>query len=285
MSTPNPLVPQGSSLELQAKSKSTVQVAAFIVALHVVILGGLLFLGCKKEERPQGPNLTDTLISPPPVTGDPNALPADPFAFPTNAVASIPDSSYGTQPPVVDPPPVTSPPFTTIPPISERLVPPPFTSSALPSSEYVIKNGDVASRLARAHGVTLKQLQEVNPGVDLSKLKVNQKIQLPAASSAPTPAPSTKPAGSSGSATDGFATHTVRGGENLSKIARRYGVTVKAIRDANGLKSNDIKVAQKLKIPSAAGASKSAAAPGSSASIPAIPSSSPLITPGQPINP
>ena len=37
MSTPNPLVPQGSLLEQQAKSKSTFQVAAFIVACHTGI--------------------------------------------------------------------------------------------------------------------------------------------------------------------------------------------------------------------------------------------------------
>ena len=50
MSTPNPLAPQGSLLEKQARSKSTLQVAALIVGLHVFGLGGFLILGCKKEE-------------------------------------------------------------------------------------------------------------------------------------------------------------------------------------------------------------------------------------------
>lgn len=44
-------------------------------------------------------------------------------------------------------------------------------------------------------------------------------------------------------------THKVKSGENLSKIAKRYGVTVKAIRDANGLDNDKIKAGQKLKIP------------------------------------
>jgi membrane-bound lytic murein transglycosylase D len=44
-------------------------------------------------------------------------------------------------------------------------------------------------------------------------------------------------------------THTVRRGENLYKIAMRNGITVKQIKDANGLKSNDLKVGQRLTIP------------------------------------
>lgn len=43
--------------------------------------------------------------------------------------------------------------------------------------------------------------------------------------------------------------HSVRKGENLSKIAARYGVTVNAIRVANNLKSDGLQIGQKLKIP------------------------------------
>ena len=45
------------------------------------------------------------------------------------------------------------------------------------------------------------------------------------------------------------ATHTVKRGENLGKIARKYGVTVDAIRKANNLRGDKINVGQKLKIP------------------------------------
>lgn len=284
MSTPNPLVPQGSLLEQQAKSKSTVQVAAFIVALHVVILGGLLFLGCKKEEKPLEPSLTDTLISPPPVTGDSNALPADPFASPTN-VAFASDTGLGGTPvadPVPSTPVPTSPaPITPIP--SFPADPLPLAPTTLPAgAEYVVQKGDVAYKVAKARGVTLKQLQEANPNVDLAKLKIGQKLQVPA----PTPASAADTGASDAGSTS--ATHTVRGGENLSRIAKRYGVTVKEIRAANGLKSNDIKVGQKLRIPSAAGAARDAGTSGASAPLPTQPAPAtlpPVITPGQPVNP
>jgi len=43
--------------------------------------------------------------------------------------------------------------------------------------------------------------------------------------------------------------HKVRKGENLSKIASRYGVSVNALRQANNLKSDALQIGQKLKIP------------------------------------
>ena len=43
--------------------------------------------------------------------------------------------------------------------------------------------------------------------------------------------------------------HTVRSGENLSKIAKRYGTTVNAIKSANSLSGDEIKAGQKLTIP------------------------------------
>lgn len=45
-------------------------------------------------------------------------------------------------------------------------------------------------------------------------------------------------------------THKVRKGENLGKIARRYGVTVDALRKANKIKGDRIDIGQNLTIPS-----------------------------------
>lgn len=47
--------------------------------------------------------------------------------------------------------------------------------------EYVIKKGDVPSKIAKEHSCTVKDLQEVNPGVNWSHLAVGQKIKLPVA--------------------------------------------------------------------------------------------------------
>jgi LysM repeat protein len=51
--------------------------------------------------------------------------------------------------------------------------------------------------------------------------------------------------------TAGAQTHTVKTGDTLSQLAKTYGVTVADIKKANALKSDKIKVGQKLKIPAA----------------------------------
>lgn len=54
------------------------------------------------------------------------------------------------------------------------------------------------------------------------------------------------------------ATHTVKPGETLWRVAYNHGTDVETVRRLNGLKGNTVKVGQKLKVPSKAGA-KSAA--------------------------
>lgn len=57
--------------------------------------------------------------------------------------------------------------------------------------------------------------------------------------------------GSTSGISSGTATkyHTVKSGESLSTISRKYGVTVNQIKSANGMKSNLIKPKQRVKIP------------------------------------
>lgn len=45
-------------------------------------------------------------------------------------------------------------------------------------------------------------------------------------------------------------THTVAKGETLSSIAKKYGVTIKQIKDANNMKNDVVKIGDKLDIPS-----------------------------------
>ena len=58
----------------------------------------------------------------------------------------------------------------------------------------------------------------------------------------------------------------MKSGDNLTKIAAQHGTSVKALRAANGLKTDSIKVGQKLKIPA-----KAASAPVTAPATPAEP--------------
>lgn len=48
-----------------------------------------------------------------------------------------------------------------------------------PPKTYTLKSGDTLSKIAKAQGITLQQLQAANPGVDSRKLKPGVEIRVP----------------------------------------------------------------------------------------------------------
>ncbi|MFT3870645.1 MAG: LysM peptidoglycan-binding domain-containing protein [Nibricoccus sp.] len=52
------------------------------------------------------------------------------------------------------------------------------TESSAPPSEYILKPGDTASRVAKNAGLSVADLQALNPGVNWAKLHVGQKIRV-----------------------------------------------------------------------------------------------------------
>lgn len=260
MSTPNsPLLP-GSKLEQAAKSKSTFSIAAFIFSAHVAVFLVVLLNGCNKEstttstEPPAATNQTDIAVQPGTGAIDTNA-PIQPHGLDTNTVATPPGGAVtfpGNLAVTTNPPaqPFAPPELGTVAPGSSTT-----HESTGVGSEYKIKSGDIAYNIAKTHGVSLKALKDANPSVDLGKLKVGQTIQIPAAGASASAAsaaatPAAKAISTHEPETAGATTsYTVKGGDTLSKIAKKQGTTAKAIRTANGLTGDKINVGQKLKIP------------------------------------
>jgi LysM repeat protein len=222
MNNSSPLIPQGSMLEQKNKSRARVRLAVFIVlSIHVVGLMTLLVQGCRRTGE------SDQAIS------DTNAA-APPMMETTNP------PSVGTNPPVaVAPAPVVD---ANLPPVAPA------------SQEYAVAKGDSFFSIAKKFGVTMKAIQDANPSVQPTKLRIGQKLQIPAGAGAPsTKAAIGEPAGvASGAA--GEQSYTVKSGDTLTKIAAEFGATVKAIRSDNNLTTDKIKVGQKLKIPAKASA-------------------------------
>jgi peptidoglycan endopeptidase LytE len=96
--------------------------------------------------------------------------------------------------------------------------------------------------------VSVKAITDANPGLEPTKLKIGQKIHIPAATAPAAPTAAGVVPVESPSA-GGEQTYTVKSGDNLTKIATQYGISVKALRAANALKTDSIKVGQKLKVP------------------------------------
>ena len=222
MNSPSPFIPQGSNLEQQNKSRSSLKIKIFCaLGINVAVLLVLLMQGCKREQPQQETELIPvyTDSNPPPVEMvDTNTLPP----VDTNAVVELPPTTT-----------VVEPTITTTPP-------PPVPST----QEYTIQKGDTYSTIAPKFGVTVKALQAANPTVDPAKLQIGKKIVIPAATA--TTAPSAAPVVDTAT---GETVYTVKSGDTLGQIATQFHTSVKAIQSANGLTDTRIKVGQKLKIP------------------------------------
>jgi peptidoglycan endopeptidase LytE len=131
-------------------------------------------------------------------------------------------------------------------------------------SEYKVLRGDTLSKIAKKFHITLQALSAANPGVNSSRLKIDQPIHIPGQTA---PAAATAAPGAATAVTEGAAgqqVYTVKSNDTLTKVAREFGVKVKALRAANHLRTDKIKVGQKLKIP-AKTAAEAAPAPAATA--------------------
>lgn len=239
MNTPSPLIPQGALPT--TRSRSHIRIAVFtILAVHLVLLFALLMAGCKKtsDQTAKTDLPADTGAPIPPF--DPNALP-NTGSNPTPAVAST-----GTVPAVATPTPTPTP--TPLPPPIETTKPPaPVASGLSEGTEHTIIKGDSFYTLSKKYNVSQRAIANANSGVDPARLKIGQKIKIPPASpSSATPAGNGATAASAGNE----KLYTVKSGDTLTRIAKSNGVTAKALRAENNLKTDQIKVGQKLKIPS-----------------------------------
>jgi LysM repeat protein len=222
MKSPSPFVPQGSNLEQhqQNQARSSLRVKIFCaIGVNVLILLVLLMQGCKREQPPIPDPGTDMTG----IYGETNPPSVDPGFTDTNYNAGMTDpgtnSGMGLQP--VEPVPVPLP----------------------VGTEYKIQKGDTFSSIAPKFNTSVKALQAANPNVDATKLQINQVITIPPPSATPPPALPVVNAGT------GETVYTVKSGDNLSRIAAQFGTKVEAIKTANGLTTDRIKVGDKLKIP------------------------------------
>jgi len=228
MNNPSPLIPQGSLLEQKAKSRPHLRVAYIIVAIHLVFLGGLLIQGCKKEDVTAKNNLS---------TNDSTLPPLDQTnLYPTNAgaLSTNPPLQELTQPGLQPATNITAP----IP-----ALPAPEATAAGASREYIVLKGDSFYTIGKKFGVSASAIGKANPGVDSTRLQVGQKLVVPA------PAASVAAATSAGNGTDNV--YVVKTGDTLLKIAKANATTVNEIKALNGLKTDRIKVGDKLKMPAA----------------------------------
>lgn len=129
-----------------------------------------------------------------------------------------------------------------------------------PSFEaYTVEKGDNLWSIAKRYNVSLNELYAANGLNKNSVLRIGQQIQVPVeggtASISTVSADTYQPT----SFNQGSTSYTVKRGDTLSKVANQYDTSVRAIKAANSMTSDLIRVGETLVIPVGANANTSGA--------------------------
>ncbi|MEN3040646.1 MAG: LysM peptidoglycan-binding domain-containing protein [Bacteroidia bacterium] len=110
---------------------------------------------------------------------------------------------------------------------------------------HKVKSGETLSQIAERYRTSIAAIRQANQ-LRGNFIRAGQNLRIPVGrvdASRSTPA-------QKGKVRSSQKTHTVRSGESLWSIAQKYGISVDALRQANGLKHNsNIYPGQKLSIP------------------------------------
>ena len=127
--------------------------------------------------------------------------------------------------------------------------------AAAATTVYVVKNGDSLSKIAKNRGVSLSALRSANPSLKGDKIRIGQKLNIPAKASA---SAATAAAAKSAAAAGATKTYVVKSGDTLGAIAIANGISVRQLKELNGLTKDTIRIGQKLKVPAVKGAATTA---------------------------
>ena len=111
--------------------------------------------------------------------------------------------------------------------------------------EYIVKAGDSLYSIAQLFNTTVDDIMNVN-NLQNTILSVGQILKIP--TKAQTPSQTVKECYGEGYIEPKYETYTVKKGDNLYDIARRYNTTVINLMDLNNLTSTNLQIGQVLKV-------------------------------------
>lgn len=108
--------------------------------------------------------------------------------------------------------------------------PNPTPGAGASSFDYTVRSGDTLWLLANRYGTTVDAIKQLN-GLTGDSLRIGQLLKIPSGQ------------------TQQYFNYTVRSGDTLWLLANRFGTTVDAIRQLNGLTGSALQIGQVLRIP------------------------------------
>lgn len=112
--------------------------------------------------------------------------------------------------------------------------------------EYEVKAGDSLYSIARSYNTTVEEIMNAN-NLTTTILSVGQILKIPTEKEEVIPGP-VKECFGEGYVEQKYETYTVKRGDNLYDIARRYNTTVIDLMNLNNLTSTNLEIGQVLKV-------------------------------------
>ena len=230
MNNTNPFVPQGSLLEQQSKRRSRLKLAVFcVLTVSVTGLAVMLIQGCKREQPVETDMTTPTIdtnlltsadtnapavdtnapvVVPPVVVTPPVFVPsvepagAEYVVVKADTLDKIAKKNHVTVKALEAANPGVVP---TKLKIGQKLVVPGGATAPAAAgvdatvgnsggeTTYVVKSGDSLTKIAKAHGTTVKAIQTAN-NLTTTSIKAGQKLKIVAKATVAAPAPVVEPA-------------------------------------------------------------------------------------------
>ncbi|MFW5883732.1 MAG: LysM peptidoglycan-binding domain-containing protein [Verrucomicrobiota bacterium] len=132
------------------------------------------------------------------------------------------------------------------------------TPPAPVSNVYEVQRGDSLWKISQQFGASVEEIKAAN-NLTGNTIQIGQELEIPGAEIESSPR-TTEPRSEAQPGGMETTTYQVQPGDTLSGLARRFGTSIAAIKDANGMTSDMIRVGQELDIPTS-GSEPTSAAP------------------------
>ncbi len=240
----------------RCNSTFIIRIIIALLLLHLIIIGGIILHGKVEETQPTA---TATLVAPPaaaevvhPTAPDPVPGPtANPVTHitqtPSTAVAVVPNEAEVVAIPPVEPTPAI------VEPTPAHVTPP----AEVAHKTVQVTSGDNLRRIAERNNTTVDAILAINPEIkNPNVLVAGHKIRIPL----PADSQEAKALAATREAErvekEGLD-YTIKSGDTLSKLQRKFGTSVAAIQKLNQMgNSTNLRVGQKIKIPATEKAKK-----------------------------
>ena len=146
----------------------------------------------------------------------------------------------------------------------------PAASAAVAAAPVVhtVKRGEYLSGISKKYNVKMSAIVAANPGLDPNRIRIGQKLNIPGGTAAPksnvmlasAPAKDASHAAANTAAPvkvkpsfkpykGPTKEYVVKSGDSLGKIALASGISIRALKEMNGLTKDTVRPGQKLNIP------------------------------------